>query len=275
MQWSVARARHERRRSSCAAPRVDGRRRSTLDQGRSERPASRRIVSRTPRKITKAMEVVAAAKLRRAQRRCSATRPYAREDAARSSDRAAARRREYTHPFLEQRERQARGVILVTTDKGLCGALNINIDPRAPRASCTSSQPKATATSTRRRRKGRDFLVRYRRDVDRRASAARTGPSSPTSLPGDRASASRSTTDGRGGRGAAASTSSGHRHAESASATVASSCCPIESAEREAEDARASIADYIYEPSAEEVLDALLPRYVEMQIYQAVLESQA
>ena len=76
-------------------------------------------------KITKAMQVVSATKLRRAQAAVQATRPYAEkmlEVLETTSERAS----EYRHPFLQQRDGRRAVVILVTTDKGLCGALNVN-----------------------------------------------------------------------------------------------------------------------------------------------------
>jgi F-type H+-transporting ATPase subunit gamma len=79
------------------------------------------------RKITKAMEMVAASKMRRAQERMRAARPYAekiRQVAAHISHANA----EYKHPFLVARDTVKRvGIIVVTTDKGLCGALNTNL----------------------------------------------------------------------------------------------------------------------------------------------------
>ena len=79
------------------------------------------------RKITKAMEMVAASKMRRAQERMRAARPYGdkvRNIAAHMSQANP----EYRHPFLIKREQiRNAGVILVTTDKGLCGGLNTNI----------------------------------------------------------------------------------------------------------------------------------------------------
>jgi F-type H+-transporting ATPase subunit gamma len=79
------------------------------------------------RKITKAMEMVAASKMRRAQERMRHARPYGdkiRRLAANLSQANA----EYKHPFLEKREPLARvGLIVVTTDKGLCGGLNTNV----------------------------------------------------------------------------------------------------------------------------------------------------
>jgi F-type H+-transporting ATPase subunit gamma len=78
------------------------------------------------RKITKAMEMVAASKMRKAQERMRAGRPYAtkvREIAAHLMQANP----EYSHPYLVEREVKAVGVIMVTTDKGLCGGLNTNI----------------------------------------------------------------------------------------------------------------------------------------------------
>jgi F-type H+-transporting ATPase subunit gamma len=79
------------------------------------------------RKITKAMEMVAASKMRKVQERMRATRPYTdkiRNVAAHISHANP----EYRHPFLVQRDTVKRiGIIVVTTDKGLCGALNTNV----------------------------------------------------------------------------------------------------------------------------------------------------
>ena len=83
------------------------------------------------RKITKAMEMVAASKMRKAQDRMLAARPYGekiRQVAANLSHAVT----EYKHPFLEQRQSQNNGnssigLVLITSDKGLCGGLNANI----------------------------------------------------------------------------------------------------------------------------------------------------
>jgi F-type H+-transporting ATPase subunit gamma len=79
------------------------------------------------RKITKAMEMVAASKMKKSQERMRATRPYVSKalQIAMHVSKASA---EYRHPFLEKREKVKRvGVIVVTTDKGLCGGLNTNV----------------------------------------------------------------------------------------------------------------------------------------------------
>jgi F-type H+-transporting ATPase subunit gamma len=79
------------------------------------------------RKITKAMEMVAASKMRRAQERMRASRPYV-EKILNVAAHISHANPEYRHPFLVSRDTVKRvGVIVVTTDKGLCGALNTNV----------------------------------------------------------------------------------------------------------------------------------------------------
>jgi len=79
------------------------------------------------RKITRAMEMVAAAKMRRAQERMRAARPYAEKIRAVAAHLSRANP-EYKHPFLVKREENRNvGLIVVTSDKGLCGGLNTNI----------------------------------------------------------------------------------------------------------------------------------------------------
>ena len=78
-------------------------------------------------KITKAMEMVAASKMRKAQDRMNATRPYAAKILNVVGHLANANA-EYRHPFLVEREDVKRvGYIIVSTDRGLCGGLNINV----------------------------------------------------------------------------------------------------------------------------------------------------
>ena len=79
------------------------------------------------RKITKAMEMVAASKMRKAQDRMRAARPFAEKIRSVAAHISHANP-EYRHPFLVERDTVKRaGMIVVTTDKGLCGALNTNV----------------------------------------------------------------------------------------------------------------------------------------------------
>jgi F-type H+-transporting ATPase subunit gamma len=80
------------------------------------------------RKITKAMEMVAASKMRKAQERMRSARPYAEKIRRLAANLSQANATDYKHPFLARKAENKRiGLILVTTDKGLCGGLNTNI----------------------------------------------------------------------------------------------------------------------------------------------------
>src|SRR5712672_741669 len=93
----------------------------------SPRELRRRIKSITSTaQITRAMQMVAASKMNKAQQATLLTRPFA-QLLYRIQRRAATIVRDYTHPLLEVREVRKRAVILVGTDKGLCGALNSNL----------------------------------------------------------------------------------------------------------------------------------------------------
>src|SRR5574343_1785561 len=93
----------------------------------SLRDIRRRIKSvKNTRQITKAMELVAASKMKKAQQAALAGRPYAQLMADMLAA-LAGRTDESLHPFLAAREVKTRGILLVTSDKGLCGPLNANL----------------------------------------------------------------------------------------------------------------------------------------------------
>lgn len=85
----------------------------------------RSVVSTT--RITKAMEMVAAAKLRRAQQRVEEARPYNAKLDMMLSHLAAASSEEITHPFFEEREVKKKTLVVITSDRGLCGSYNANV----------------------------------------------------------------------------------------------------------------------------------------------------
>jgi len=124
----------------------------------STRDIRRRIKSvKNTRQITKAMELVAASKMKKAQAQALAGRPYA-QLMARMLASLANRVEESLHPFLVKREIKTRGILLLTTDKGLCGPLNANLfklvlDIKGP--------AKFVAVG----RKGAQFLARAKRDI--------------------------------------------------------------------------------------------------------------
>ena len=124
----------------------------------STRDIRRRIKSvKNTRQITKAMELVAASKMKKAQQAALAGRPYA-ELMARMLAAIADRVEEAQHPFLVRREVRTRGIILVTTDKGLAGPLNANLFKLVTEI----RDPAKYAVIGR---KGAQFIARTRRDL--------------------------------------------------------------------------------------------------------------
>lgn len=124
----------------------------------STRDIRRRIKSvKNTRQITKAMELVAASKMKKAQQAALAGRPYA-ELMARMLAAIADRVEETQHPFLVRREVRTRGVILITTDKGLAGPLNANLFKLV-------TEIRDPAKYVVVGRKGAQFIARTRRDL--------------------------------------------------------------------------------------------------------------
>ncbi len=124
----------------------------------STRDIRRRIKSvKNTRQITKAMELVAASKMKKAQQAALSGRPYA-ELMARMLAAIADRVEESQHPFLVRREVRTRGIILVTTDKGLAGPLNANLFKLVTEV----REPAKYAVIGR---KGAQFIARTRRDL--------------------------------------------------------------------------------------------------------------
>ena len=124
----------------------------------STRDIRRRIKSvKNTRQITKAMELVAASKMKKAQQAALAGRAYAGLMAEMLAA-VAGRVDESQHPFLTRREVKTRGIILVTTDKGLCGPLNANLFKLV-------TEIKGPAKYAVVGRKGTQFIARTRRDL--------------------------------------------------------------------------------------------------------------
>jgi F-type H+-transporting ATPase subunit gamma len=230
----------------------------------SLRDLRRRIRSvKSTQKITKAMELVAAAKMRRAQERVEAARPYAEEITNVIAD-IFKRDPEYKHPYLEVREVRKRLVVLITTDRGLVGALNGNNIRLALREMNDSPGAASVVTIGR---KGRDTMRRLRKELVADRSGLGDRPSMGDVLPAIRV-AMEQYENGDADQVDlvyAQFISPGRQRA------VARRLLPLEVPEATGKLA----ADFVYEPEPKDVLDALLPRYVESQIYQALLENLA
>jgi F-type H+-transporting ATPase subunit gamma len=231
----------------------------------SLRDVRRRIRSfQNTQKITKAMQVVSATRLRRAQSAVKAARPYA-EKMVEVLGTTAERATEYRHPYLERREGDRAVVILVTADRGLCGALNSNTLRAVTRYLNEHHGGKARYVTIG--RKGRDFLARYRREIVAEVSGLPDRPGIAPVL-----SVVRAALD---------------EYDEGRADTVLLAYARWVTTLRQDAEVRTLLPitlpegrdgpanDYLYEPEPEAVLDALLPRYIETQVYQALLENQA
>jgi F-type H+-transporting ATPase subunit gamma len=223
----------------------------------------RRIASvKNTQQITRAMEAVAAAKLRRAQARAVAARPYAERMADVLAE-VASRVATYRHPFLVPRPVERRLLILVTADRGLAGALHVNVQRVALRY-LQEGKPASLATIGR---KGRDYFRRLRVPIVAEVSQIGDRPELRDILPVITV-ARDEYLEGRVDEVALAYT---HFLSTVRLQPTIMPLIPVAVPERPA----GVRVDYLYEPEAEAVLSALLPHYVEAEVYAAVLDNQA
>jgi len=232
----------------------------------SPRLLRRRIRSiQSTAKITKAMEMIATAKMKRAQDQALAGRPYNDKITHLISDLAAASGTEFPlHPLLEQRETINRiAIIHITSDRGLCGGLNGNINRLCGNFIAEQNIPVSLITVGR---KGRDFMHRTMRDI--RAEFSISDP--PVMI--DTQPISRLVIDDYTNRYVDMVYLS-YTHYESIMVQnpVIETLLPVKPAKLE----KSEPVEYIYEPDPGHVLAGLLPRYIEMKIYHAVREAVA
>ncbi|CFX03111.1 ATPase, F1 complex, gamma subunit [Syntrophomonas zehnderi OL-4] len=239
--------------------------------GAGVREFKRRIRSvKNTQQITKAMKMVAAAKLRRAQERAESSRPYT-ETLQGTLARLAALSTDVEHPLLVKREEIRKvGYIVVTADRGLCGGYNTNII-RAANDSIAADDRKVDAGIIAVGRKARDF---YRK---------RSGLDAEFINLGDNVSY----TDAREIAGYIINAYENEELDEVylvysrfvnvlRQEPTVTKLLPIEPPEQQKDaETPEKLIEYIYEPSAELILLTLLPRYVGSQIYHAMLEGKA
>jgi F-type H+-transporting ATPase subunit gamma len=242
----------------------------------SLRDIRRRIRSiRNTAKITKAMELVAASRLRRAQMRVTAARPYSEAIRALVAELGAQAPSggEALHPLLVQREVRAAGVLLVTPDRGLAGALNTNIIRRGTELILENeSTAGRTVQVVTVGRKGQDFLVRRGRTL----LGTFTGMVAQVHYE-DVIPIARVITDSyvNGTIDRAMLVYPRFISTLSQRPEVVQ-LLPIEPPEpARQQGASPRRLDYIFEPDPQAILEQLLPRYIEVLIYQAVLETAA
>lgn len=235
----------------------------------STREIRRRIKSvKNTAKITKAMEMVSASKMRRAQRNTLATRPYA--DRMRDVMGELTRRAGQTlaHPLLTKRTTISKvGLVVVTPDKGLCGALVSNVLRAAARFVLDQQKLGRTVEVITVGRKGRAFAVRNNLNLIAELTGLGDAPSLLDTLAAS-TNVINGFVEGRFDEVHVVFTSFINTLSQRPEQRR---LLPIEPPV----DAPGTSVDYTYEPSQGEVLDALLPRFVEVQLYQTILESIA
>jgi F-type H+-transporting ATPase subunit gamma len=234
------------------------------------RDIKRRIRSiQNTEQITKAMEMVAAARLRHAQERVESARPYS-EKIDELIRRLAENTSEITHPLFIPRERHKVGYVVFTSDSGLCGAFNSHV---IRRAEVEMSAQEVDVSLVIVGRKGRDYFRRRNHTFLAEFLAI-----------GDKPLMSQA----RGIAGALVDLYNGNIVDEvnlvytefistGRQQPVMFKLLPLTAPQIEESEERdeGAVSDYIIEPDAQSVLEMLLPRFIEAEIFRAQLEAKA
>ncbi|MAE11396.1 MAG: ATP synthase F1 subunit gamma [Dehalococcoidales bacterium] len=216
-------------------------------------------------KITRAMEMIATSKMKRTQERGLAGRPYSEKIRQVIADLAASPQTGRTlHPLLQRRPVTKIAILYITPDRGLCGGLIANLN-RATGSFITDQEVPVSLVCVG--NKGLDFMRRSSRDIRAEFSWLGDRPSYLNILPISRIIID----DYANGEIDAAYVAYSQFVSTMAQRAVVQPLVPVEPAEIPA----SQNVDFIYEPNAERVLQELLPRFIEMQVYQAILEAIA
>ena len=220
------------------------------------------------KKITSAMELVASSKMKKTQDAMRKGKPYSKKIVELINNLAGASS-EYKHPFFKTTEQKTDIYIVVSTDKGLCGGLNSNLFKLALNNMAEREKQGRKVKALLFGRKATDVFSRLK-NAEVLGSATKLGdiPTAEDVI----GSAQIAISDFEKGN-----IGNVYLYANEFINTMSQrpfekKLLPISSIETEEEQA---IWDYIYEPRSKEILDKLLKRYIETQIYQAVIENNA
>ncbi|AMP90913.1 F0F1 ATP synthase subunit gamma [Legionella pneumophila] len=221
------------------------------------------------RKITRAMEMVAASKMRKTQERMRASKPYANKiyEVIKHIARAAS---EYRHPFMSERETKRIGIIVVTTDRGLCGGLNSNLFRETIRTIRNWQEHGKEVDIAVIGRKGQAFFRRVGGNILGSIDHLGDTPSI-----NDFIGVVKIMLDAYYN----GTIDSLHIVYNEFINTMTQKpfvkqLLPLPKSEED-KKILGHHWDYIYEPEAKELLDEILERYIELQVYQAVVENIA
>jgi F-type H+-transporting ATPase subunit gamma len=225
---------------------------------------------KSTQKITRAMKLVSAAKLRGAQDAITGARPYANalvEVMAQVAERAGAE----AHPLLEKREPKRITLVPITSDRGLAGGFNANII-RAVQRYVTEHEGAEVVLEIV-GKKGRDYFRRRKVTVKHELP----GASGPTASELARQVASVVVDAFMNGQTDAVYLVYNEFKSAVQQRVVIEPLLPVTAAQVTggAQDKDASVIDFAYEPGKKELLDVLIPQFVESQVYRALLESVA
>lgn len=222
---------------------------------------------KSTQKITRAMEMVATSKMRRAQERMQASKPYATR-IRQVVEHLAQSNSEYNHPYFVEREVKRVGYIVVSTDRGLCGGLNINLFKKTIESSAQWKKQDVGSEFCLVGSKAQAFFKNVGGKVV--ASVSHLGEDvSISSLIGSIKVMLQAYDEGQIDRLYVVY----NEFVNSMTQTpVVQQLLPLQAEENTELNHH---WDYIYEPEAKPVLDALFVRFVESQVYQAVVENGA
>ena len=221
-------------------------------------------------KITKAMEMVATSKMRKTQDRMSASRPYS-ETIRNVISHVSKASVGYKHPFLIQREVKKVGILVVSTDRGMCGGLNINLFKKVVQHVKAQQEQSIEVQFALIGQKAVSFFKNYGGKVLGATTQIGDAPSL-EQLTGSVQVMLDAFDKGELDR--IYLVSNGFVNAMTQKPKV-EQLVPLAPAEEGDDLNRTYGWDYIYEPEAEELLNGLLVRYIESMVYQGVIENVA
>jgi len=223
---------------------------------------------KSTQKITSAMEMVAASKMRKAQERMQATRPYA-DKMRQVIGHIAKANAQYKHPFMVERDVKRVGYIVVSTDRGLCGGLNINLFKALVREMKAWKEKGVETDLCAIGQKGASFFRSYGGNVVAALTHLGDSPSS-EKLIGNVKVMLDAFSEGKIDRLYVVSNEFVNTMTQSPKVEQLLPLSPSED-----EEEIKNQWDYLYEPDARQILDGLLPRFIESQVYQGVVENLA
>ncbi|MDH2998288.1 F0F1 ATP synthase subunit gamma [Pasteurellaceae bacterium LFhippo2] len=224
---------------------------------------------RNTQKITKAMEMVAASKMRKTQERMSASRPYA-DTIRKVISHIAKGSIDYKHPFLTQREVKKVGYLVVSTDRGLCGGLNVNLFKTVLNEFKAQDDKGVKTRAAVIGSKASSFFQSMGVEVSAQVTGLGDAPAMEDIV------------------GIVGGMIERYRNGEvdevyvvynrfintMAQKPTVQKLLPLATLEDDNLDDKGSW-EYIYEPDAKSLLDSLLMRYLESQVYQAIVDNLA